>query len=237
MDKDSINVTFADTIMERPYPFTVGHRQFYLYPVTLGKMFLLQRLMDTLQVNQENMSLDTNLEVLRLVREHRETCCEVLSYHTAKNDYESVTSYRNFVKRRNIFMKECTDSDLFTLMVIVLTSDKTQEFIKELGLDKEQDRKSMVMKVKDDKNNISFGGKSLIGSFIAPLMEIGFTKQEIVYERSYSFLRLMLMDKISSVYVSDEELKKLPRSVVEPPSVIKADDPNNKDIIKSMDWS
>ena len=39
---------------------------------------------------------------------------------------------------------------------------------------------------------------------------MGYTDDEILYERGYSFLRLMLADKANSVYLTDEELAELP---------------------------
>ena len=44
MDKEGkiIEMDIADTIMERPYEFHIGEEmQFYLYPATLGKIYLL----------------------------------------------------------------------------------------------------------------------------------------------------------------------------------------------------
>lgn len=36
-DGKLIDMDIADTIIERPHGFKVNQRQFYLYPVTLGK--------------------------------------------------------------------------------------------------------------------------------------------------------------------------------------------------------
>ena len=96
-------------------------------------------------------------------------------------------------------------------MILVLTADKTEEIIKHLGIDKERERlaKVMELKRKSDKNSISFNGVSLFGTFIGQLKEMGYTDSEILYEKSYCFLRLMLADKIVSIILTDEERQSL----------------------------
>ena len=89
--------------------------------------------------------------------------------------------------------------------------------------------------VKDNKNSLSFGGISVFGTFIQPLKELGYTDNEILYEKSYTFLRLA--DKVTSMYFSDDEYKKLPASVKESTgNAIKATKENMEQIL-SMDWS
>ena len=52
--------------MERPYEFHIGEMQFYLYPATLGKIYLLSRLTENLEINKDFLSINPYMEALRL---------------------------------------------------------------------------------------------------------------------------------------------------------------------------
>ena len=62
MDKEGkiIEMDIADTIMERPYEFHIGEMQFYLYPATLGKIYLLSRLTENLEKIKTKLQLYLN---------------------------------------------------------------------------------------------------------------------------------------------------------------------------------
>lgn len=208
-----IEYDLADVIIGRPHGFTVGRKHFYLYPITLAKMFLLKRQIDSLGIDQSVLRINPILEAMRLVNANRETCCQILAYHTAPNTYKDLFDNRAVTIRKNYFAKEMEDGDIASLLIMVLTADKTDKFIKELGLDKERERLNRVMEVKrkHDKNTLSFNGLGIFGTFIGQLKELGYSDNEILYERPYSFLRLMLADKVVTLHLSDQERADLPR--------------------------
>lgn len=222
--------------MERPYGFSVGERRFYLYPVTLGKMYCLQRYVERLSINMKTLGKDISFEALRLARSKRKECLDIIYIHTCRTKEEMFDALRQ-AEITALFDKEMTDDDIATLMITVLASDKTDMFIKHLGIDKEQSDMRKVMKVKEksDKNNFNFGGVSLYGSFIHPLMELGMTWDEILWERSYTNLRLLLSDKINSIYVTDDERKKIHISK-DRQRVDASDKEKMKAIIASQSW-
>ena len=238
MDKD-IEQYINDTIIERPYGFTAGKKHFYFYPVTLGKMLLLKRLIDSLEINQKNLQKNVPLEAMRLVNEKKDICLTVIVYHTCRTR-EELHDNELVEERKKCLEKELSEDEIVSLLIVVLTADKTEIFFKHLGIDKEQDRMSSVMKVKssNDKNNLTFGGLSVFGTLLDSACErYGWTKEYVVWGIDYTSLRLMLADKISSVYVTDEESKKLPANIrVRKGDMIKADDPKNRDLIKNMSW-
>ena len=207
-----IEYDLADVVIGRPYGFTAGRKHFYLYPVTLAKMYLLKRQIDSLGIDQHVLSVNPYLEAMRLVEFNREACCRILAYHTAPNTYKDLYDNRAVTIRKNYFMQELDDEALVSLLIMVLTADKTETFIRELGLDKEKERLCKVMEVKQkhDGNTLSFNGLGIFGQFIAPLKEMGYTDNEILYEKGYSYLRLMLADKVATVYLTDEEKAELP---------------------------
>lgn len=206
------NLDLADAIIERPQGFQIGHRQFYLYPVSLGKMYLLARLVDSLEVKKENLKVNPFLEALRLVREKRDVVCRLIAYHTCRTK-EEVFNNVLIKQRTNLLAKE-SDSDITTVLIMVLQSEKTSVYIKKLGIDKEQERLHKVMKVKDTKNVLSFGGQSIYGTLIdAACDRYGWSYDYVVWGISYTSLRLMLADCIKTITLSDKERKKVHVSI------------------------
>lgn len=210
-EKDS---TFADITIEKPYEFTVGRKHFRLYPVTLAKTFLLRQHIDGLSINWGLLRTNPYVEALRLADAERRKCCQILAIHTAPNTYKDLYNSQAMATRRNVF-ETMSAKDIATLLLYVLKSDKTDSVLEDTGISKERERLQRVIGFKSDssRNNLTFGGLTIYGSFIAPLMEMGFTRSEVLYECSYSFLRLMLADKVVSMYMTDEELRKLPPSL------------------------
>ena len=64
----NIEHSIADTIIERPHGFKVEGRQFYLYPVTLGKSYLLSRLMEGLDINKTILEKNPYMEAIGFLR-------------------------------------------------------------------------------------------------------------------------------------------------------------------------
>lgn len=236
-EKQLMEMDMADTIIDRPHGFSVGDRHFYMYPVTLGKMYLLSRLVEELQINHNILKANPYIEALRLANERKDICSRIITYHTIHTKAKIFDN--EFVEKRSKFFVDKLDmEDMATLLVLVLTSDKTDSIMKYLKIDKEQERMELVTQVKVDKNNISFGGLSVYGAILDAACErYHWTFDYVVWEISYTNLRLMLADKITSVYLSDKEIRKLPASMVRNKrNVIRADDPKNRDMIRQMDW-
>ena len=235
-NKKEVEQYLADTLMERPYGFSVGDRHFSLYPVTLGKMYVLQRHVEQLAINAGLLSKDISLEALRLAKEKRDECLHVIYIHTCRTKDEVFDNAR-LTDTKALFDRQMSDEDIAALMIMVLSAEKTDMFIRHLGIDKEINDMKKVMKVKEksDKNTFSFGGVSIYGSFIHPLMEIGMTWEEIMWQRSYTNLRLLLADKVNSIYVTDEERKKI-RISHDRTKVDAKDTAKMKAIIASQNW-
>lgn len=209
MEEQVVNIEYdiADVIIDRPQDFKVGRKGFKFYPITLAKMFLLKRQIDGLNVDDNILKINPYLEAIRVARDSREVCCHILAYLTAPNSYKELFNTQAITIRKNYFRESLSDEELASLMILALTSDKTDEIIKHLGLDKEHERMNRVvqMKKKSDKSSISFNGLSIFGTFIGQLKEMGYSDNEILYEKGYSYLRLMLADKVVTVFLTDEE--------------------------------
>lgn len=223
----------ADIITAKPHEIRIGRKTLRLYPVTLAKTFVLRRWMDALEIDASLLKVNPYVECLRLAETQREKVSEILAVHSAPNTQKDLHDSRNRAMRRNLFASVKTEH-LAGLLMAVLTQDKTEELTQYLGLSAEHERLAEVLKVKreGDKNNLSFGGKSIFGAFIGQLKEMGYTDEEILFERSYSYLRLMLADKTTSIYLNDEELENLPQSAGG--TLLDGDDDSDMDVLAAL---
>jgi hypothetical protein len=116
---------------------------------------------------------------------------------------------------------------LANLLSWVLSNDKTPEFLKYLGIDKENEYKAKVTKFKSDSgNSVSFGGKSVYGTLIDFACErYGWTYNYVVWGISYVNLKMLMNDSVSTQYLSKEELRKL--HIPKDRTVISADSKEN----------
>jgi hypothetical protein len=214
---EGIEEKLADAITGRPHDFTVGGATYYLWPLTLGKHLLLKPYFESLGIGTSVPDGDPSGVVstlLKKVRERRADCAMMLSILTMDNSRTAFFDLPLRRERAGFFERELTDSDLGHLLVTGMTSTHTHELVVHLGLDRERERLSETLRAKaDSRNSMQFGSISLLGAFIYPLMEMGFTYDEIVYERDYSLMQLMLLDKPVSVYLSDDEVENLTGSV------------------------
>lgn len=236
MGKDkSIENGLADIIMERPFGFKVGERQFYLYPMTLGKSYLLSRIIESLNVNNNLLSSNPYAEAIRLCSLNKDSVVRIIVYNTLNNKQDIFND--ELVNERMKFFADNLDAkELAELLSVVLSSDDIGKYTKYLGIDRDRKSLEKVMRIKgENKNNIDFFGKSIMGTLIIPACEkLNMTPSQIVWDISLSFLRLLLADCVTSVYLTDDERKKVHLSSDR--NFISGDDPRNMELIKSMKW-
>lgn len=228
-----IELDIADAIMERPYSFTIDERHFFMYQPTLGHLYLIHPILEGLNVNNSMMAINPCAEALRLCIDNSDRVCRIIAYLTIKRP--SQLFKETFVKERMEYFKENLElEDMAQLLILALTFDKTQEFMKHLGIDREQSDKEKVMKAKEDKGNTyTFGGKSTYGTLLASACsQLGLTPKQAVWDISYVNLKMMLADNITSIYLTDDEKKRcrLPNDR----TFISGDDANNMDKIMAM---
>lgn len=233
-DGKLIDMDIADTIIERPHGFKVNQRQFYLYPVTLGKTYLISRLVECLGINLEIIKANPYMEALRICQGKKESVCRILSYHTI-NKKEELFDYDFVQERCNFFYKEIDNDSMAQLLVMVLSEGDISAYIKHLGIDKEKEWQAKAMRAKKDNNSLTFGGKSIYGTLIdTACQRYGWTFEYVVWGISYANLQLLLADSVTSIYLSDEERKRV--NIPQDRDIINADDPANMAKIKAMKW-
>ena len=222
----------ADMVMEKPLEFYIGEERYNLYPITLGKSYLIQRLVSNLGINAANVQISPFLEALRLCNDHTDTVARIIAYNTIK-DKETLFDEKFVSEIVEHFKETLEKEDMAKLMLYILTSDKVEESIKYLGLDKEREDQRKVLRVKNKGSNvISFGGKSVYGTLIDAACErYGWTFDYVVWGISYANLRMMMADMVTSISLTDEEKKKVRLKTKD---YIDGDNLDNLERIKAM---
>lgn len=192
-----------------PIGFTVGNKHFCLYPPTLGKIYLTSQTINLLQIDTELLRLNPILETMRIAKDKKDIVCRLIAYHTLKTQKE-LTNSRIVDERTGMLAKSLDNEDAATLLLSILKENNSiEDTIHLLGLDKEAERMAKINQAKDNKGSFVFGGKTVWGTLIDAACErYGWTFDYTVWGISYSNLSLMLKDKITSIYLSDEERKK-----------------------------
>lgn len=229
-----IDMDIADIVMEKPYGFSVAGRRFYLYPTTLGKNYLIGRLICDLGFDEIRLAMSEHAEVLRIAQQKPKELCRILAYHTF-NTKKELFDERQINARTDFFASHIDAEDMALLFYMTLTREDLSAATKRLGIDAERKRQERALKAKKkDVNTFTFGGKSIVGALIVPACEkLNMTPEQVVWGISYQFLQLLMADSITQIYLTDEERKKA-RLSDEP--VINGDDPANWAKIRAQKW-
>lgn len=226
-----IEISISDAIIEKPIRFSVGKYSFSLYPSTLGRMQILKNLYLAMNINTKLLSLNPFAEALRVCRYRQETVCQIIAYSTF-NEKRDVMDFKKVSQRAIFFRKKVSVNDLATLLTVILSADKVEEFVHYFGLDADRKLKAQINHIKGEGHSVTFGGKSIYGLLIDfACQRYGWTMDYVLWSISYVNLSLLLADAITTVYLSDDERKKLGRGDGE---VINADDPANRDLVRRM---
>ena len=220
-----------DAVIERPVPFSVGKEQLFLYPASLGKMYMVAKILDSLKVNVSAVADDAYSEAVRLCKYKRADSIRLIAYYTVKDKEDHFKI--DLIDGRCSILSSLDDSEIATLLVLVLTNENSDRFIKEYGIDKERQIVQKIIKHKRENGNLSFGGKTVYGTLIDSVCErYGWSFDYVVWGISYTNLRMITADSVVSMYLSKEDMKKLHISADR--EVIDASDPKNFERIKAL---
>jgi len=226
-----MELSISDAIIERPIHFSIGKSKLCLYPPTLGKMQILKNLYFSMDVNMELLAINPLAETLRVCKEKSDIVCQIIAYFTF-NDKKSVLDIEKILHRANFFEDNLSVEDMATILTIILSNDKIEEFIQYFGIDADREMKTQISRIKGEGSSITFGGKSIYGLLIDfACQRYGWTMDYVLWGISHVNLNMLFADSITTVYLSDEERKKLGRGEGR---VVNADDPKNRDLVRRM---
>ena len=222
-----------DTLTDAPVVFEVNNKKYSIYPPTLGETLLIDRLKRKLSINPERSKANPLEEALRVCEENKEIVLQLLAYCTLrmKGDIQNEAC----IKERISVLSELGPDELATLLLTVISDTTISDLIKHFGIDKGNDNRREIARVKNSNNTVMFGGHSIWGTLIDFACErYGWSFDYIMWEISYNNLLMLFNDRSDSIYLTDEERKKA--HLRQSGAVINADNPANMAKIKAMHW-
>lgn len=231
-NQPDIENSIIDSMLSIPLPFTVGKDTFYIYPKTLGRVQLLNRLRKQLGINEEFAKVDPYAEAIRLCQDKKEIVCRMIAYSTLKTKDE-IFNEPTVKGRMRYLESNLSNEELATIFLTILSDDEIPAIEKHFGITEDYTKRKEVAKVKKTVNTITFGGHSIYGTLIDfACQRYGWTLDYLVWEANYTSLMLLYSDKVESVYLSDEERKQL--HIFDNVEYINADDPANSERIREL---
>lgn len=230
-DKFINKADISDVLIERPIGFSIKKKHFSVYPATLGKIQLYSRLIEAIGFEIERASMK---DILIKTKSNRDELLRLVAYATLPGS-ECLDEMK--VRTRIKELSRIEDADLATIVIIAITGDKTTPIMKHFGIDLEAMRMKKVLAVKEkNKSSVSFSGKSVWGTLIDVACErYGWSFQYVVWGISYNNLQLMVADQIRTIFLTDEERKKV--GIPEDNIIIRADDAEAiAEFIKRQNW-
>lgn len=235
LDKSNIQEILADILMDRPREFYVADRRFLLWTPSLGTYLLIERHIKALGIDIESLAANPAVETLRLVSLHRDKVCYIVALHTFRRFVDFCNSNK-ISRRAKFFASRCTVDEIARLFMLTLTFPTISQVAKASGIAEEQKKQARIAHIKDEKgHSVSFGGKTLAGSLIAPACKaLRMTPRQVAWDISLITLQLLMADAVNTVYLSEEEARKahIPTGLV-----LDAGDSRNMQRIQSFDWS
>ena len=184
-----------------------------------------------MKINTKLLSVNPLAEALRVCRQAPDVVCQIIAYSTFR-EKEDIMDFKKVLRRARFFRKEVAVKDLATLLTATLSADKVEEFVRYFGIDADRKLKAEISRIKGESHSVTFGGKSIYGLLIDfACQRYGWTMDYVLWGISYVNLSLLMADAITTVYLSEDERKKLDRG---DGMVINADDPANRDLVRRM---
>lgn len=230
---EKISQKISDVLGDVPVRFEVDGKEYCIYPPTLGRELILGSLKKQLNIDPERAKNEPFEEVIKLCEENKHVVLRILAYSTIRSKRDMFNE--DLLKERESVLNNVDIKDLATLFFTVITNTDLQDFIKHFGLDRELENRRKIAKVRNKDHVVTFGGNSIFGGLIDfACARYGWTMDYVVWGISYANLHMLLNDYITSIYLTDDEIKKYHISTDR--TFINGDDPKNMDKIKGMKW-
>lgn len=237
MDKEQnkeIGGILAEIVTGARHLFKLKGKRFVLYPLSFAKTFRRAELIESLSINPLVVKINPYIEALRLAESKRMECCKFVALYATPNTEADFYNTQEYLKKVKYLDKHLSRDGLAMLFIYVLTADKSNQIVSFFEIDKEREKVQAILDIKAKSKNTSipYGGKSIFGTLLFQLKEMGYTDREILFERPHAYLQLMSADKPGSIYLSEDEYESVPQKYGG--SLIMADDPSSMADIAKM---
>lgn len=223
----------TDILLERRHEFKVHDALYTLYPPSLGIAALMKASLEGIGVDWPALADAPAFALLPLIESKPLDCARIIALATCKGRDEAMSSkvVDNKAKQINKWLKA---DEILSLLIIVITNNRVGEFLKDSGIEKENERMRRVASYKKNETP-TFGGKTIFGQLLDPVLDrYGWTYEYAVWGVSYAALTALMADKVTSIILTDEEKKAVPKRLLENESAINGDDPNNWAKVKQL---
>lgn len=223
----------TDILLERRHEFKVHDALYTLYPPSLGITAMIKASLDGIGVDLNALAEAPAFALLPLVESRPMDCARIIALATCSSKTEAMSSKAIDAKSRQI-TKWLSADELLSLLLIAISNNRVGEFLKDSGIEKEAERLQRVSSYKNNDTPL-FGGKTIFGRLVDPACErYGWTYEYAVWGISYAALTVMMADKVTSVVLTDDEKKKVPKRLLENDDAISGDDPRNWAKVKQL---
>lgn len=220
-------------LLEKPLCLKIGSKRFRLYQPSLGKLMLQTSLLESITRDDGEDVKNGVLKTLVMVERHRRDVCELLALYSFKDSKDCLDPFRTADRAQEF--ESLSTGELATLLTALMSMPTAAKLMEELGIDKENERKKMVLDAKDTKGSVTCGGASLYGGVIDHVMQrYGWSLQYVLWGISAANLQLLTSDEQVSTYLTDDERKKVPSHIIAGKSAIDASDPKNAGLVRGL---
>ncbi len=213
------------TIIQTSYVFNAGNGRYSIHPITLGREIMLKPEIRTIEATHTSPAESLQHLALKAATEQKNEVLRALAIATL-GSREELMDENAISSRMSELDIDLDVTDMATLLVIILKEmGKVARLMKATGIDRDREHMKVVHDAKKtNKNTVTFGGITIYGRLLDVACErYGWTLDYVLWGISSANLQMMLADQVSSVFISDEELK----NIGDDDECINGDDPAN----------
>ena len=228
-----MNEIGTDILLERRHEFKVHDALYTLYPPSLGITTMIKASLDGIGIDWESLATAPAFALLPLIESRPKDCCRIIALATCRGRDEAMSSKVVDAKAKQIH-KWLQPDEIMSLLIIAITNNRVGEFLNDSGITKENERMRRVASYKKNDTPM-FGGKTIFGQLVDPACErYGWTYEYAVWGISYAALTALTADKVTSIILTEEEKKGVPKHLLDTEDAISGDDPRNWAKVKQL---
>ena len=164
-------------------------------------------LLEAIKINRALLDSYPSIEALRLVKTFRNQVCRIIALTTLSGSAQVFDG--KYVATREKTINALKDSDIATLLLVVLGQPDFNVVAKKLGIAQENKRYQHVVSRQREKSKgsrpVMFGGKSIYGSILDAACErYGWTLEYVLWGVPLLNLQLMLADSVKTAYLDEQ---------------------------------
>lgn len=223
-----------DILLDIPQGFTASGKRFRLYAPTLGSSILASRRMAALGVTGDSLREGGAAMALLTAEGDKTGVCRFIAVHTFRA-FADLSDPSVLEKRTALLARSLTPPEAAELMLVCLAMPDAESVISSTEMARDMENQKRVAEAKSkDSGTVTFGGHTVYGALVSPACkELGLTPHQVVWEIPLAQLTLLLRDTISSVYLSEDERKRIR---LRSGRTVKADSPEGIEMIMKTDW-